>query len=54
MGTTDDHLRDVPINVECDPRVTCDNAIHKSLCQTEAPDMANIRVSRKGCVSELF
>ncbi|XP_057302113.1 uncharacterized protein LOC130636415 [Hydractinia symbiolongicarpus] len=42
IGTVDDNLRDVPINVECDPRLTCDNSINKDICNEEAPSMKDI------------
>jgi len=45
IGTVDDYMHDVPVNVECDPRQTCGNSINRGLCQREFPSMLKIIVS---------
>lgn len=32
IGDVDDRILEVPINVDCDPRITCDNSINKKQC----------------------
>ena len=46
IGTVDEHITDVPINVECDPRVTCTQSTDAPLCYRDFPSMRNIMVSQ--------
>ena len=47
IGTVDENINDVPVNVECDPRVTCSQSTNQELCFREFPNMRNIMVSRR-------
>lgn len=42
IGTVDDNMSDVPINVECDPRQTCGNSVDQGLCNRDFPTMSKI------------
>jgi len=42
MGDVDDRIREVPINVDCDPRITCDNSVSYKKCSA-AEGMKNIK-----------
>ncbi|XP_066933258.1 uncharacterized protein [Clytia hemisphaerica] len=46
IGTVDDNMSDVPVNVECDPRVTCGQSVDRGLCEREFPNMARILTPR--------
>jgi len=35
MGDVDDRIREVPVNVDCDARITCDNSVKKTKCMEE-------------------
>ena len=43
IGGVDDYLEDVPINVECDPRLSCANSVDAGC--TGVPGMTDIMVS---------
>ena len=45
MGTVDEHMTDVPINVDCDPRASCTQSTAYARCMKEFPTMAKIIVS---------
>jgi len=42
VGTVDDNMSDVPINVECDPRQTCGNSVDQGTCNRDFPTMSKI------------
>ena len=44
IGTVDDNMSDVPVNVECDPRVACSQSTNTALCYRDFPSMAKIMV----------
>ena len=44
-GDVDSNIRDVPVNVECDPRVTCEQSVKQDQCRDEYPTMNLISVS---------
>ena len=44
-GDVDSNIRDVPVNVECDPRVTCEQSVKQDQCRDEYPTMNFISVS---------
>ena len=44
-GDVDSNIRDVPVNVECDPRVTCEQSVKQDQCRDESPTMNLILVS---------
>ena len=35
IGNIDDRIREVPINVECDPRITCQVSVSPDVCKNE-------------------
>ena len=43
-GDVDSNIRDVPVNVECDPRITCSQSFQRGQCFKDAPTMSLIRV----------
>ena len=45
IGNVDDHIRQVPINVDCDPRITCGVSISAD-CINQ-PGMKDIKVRRR-------
>ena len=45
VGTVDDYMTDVPINVDCDPRASCSQSTARSRCEREFPSMLKIIVS---------
>lgn len=51
IGEVDDFLEDVPINVECDPRLSCANSITKNQCE-KVPGMNLITVSYFAIINE--
>ena len=46
IGEVDDFLEDVPINVQCDPRLSCANSIAQSQC-LKVQGMTSIMVNLK-------
>ncbi|XP_066911719.1 uncharacterized protein [Clytia hemisphaerica] len=42
VGTVDDYMTDVPINVDCDPRASCDQNPQKAACEELFPSMNKI------------
>uniref|UniRef100_A0A7M5WR28 Uncharacterized protein n=2 Tax=Clytia hemisphaerica TaxID=252671 RepID=A0A7M5WR28_9CNID len=42
VGTVDDYMTDVPINVDCDPRASCDQSVDKGSCNRQFPSMKSI------------
>eukprot|EP00111_Clytia_hemisphaerica_P017591 TCONS_00052069-protein len=47
IGTVDDNISDVPINVECDPRVACSQSTNTALCYRDFPSMAKIMTASR-------
>ena len=47
IGTVDDNMCDVPINVECDPRQSCTHSSRILDCISENPDIEQIPVSNQ-------
>ena len=45
-GDVDSNIRNVPVNVECDPRITCSQSFQRDQCFKDAPTMSLIRVRR--------
>uniref|UniRef100_A0A7M6DPJ0 Uncharacterized protein n=1 Tax=Clytia hemisphaerica TaxID=252671 RepID=A0A7M6DPJ0_9CNID len=45
VGTVDDYMTDVPINVDCDRRASCSQSTARSRCQSEFPSMLKIITS---------
>ena len=45
IGTVDDYMTDVPINVDCDPRASCKQTHSVETCEERFPTMKNIIVS---------
>ena len=50
IGDIDDRIREVPINVECDPRITCQVSVSPDVCKHEL-GMDKITVSDFLCSS---
>jgi len=50
IGDIDDRIREVPINVECDPRITCQVSASPDICKHEL-GMDKITVSDFLCPS---
>ena len=46
VGTVDDYMTDVPINVDCDPRASCDQNPQKAACEELFPSMTRIIVRK--------
>lgn len=50
IGDIDDRIREVPINIECDPRITCQVSVSPDVCKHEL-GMDKIAVSGFFCSS---